>query len=184
MNVDKNTVVSLNINTYASNTFVVDTDEGTTLLLTHPLCPNILIRAWKADVNVVNANIKDSTERCIDYVLANKSFLDYHTGEDVQSLGLIFALKRKLTPKQKQLLANISGQIAAIKFNNDLKEAMNFITKNSLMLDDFNSMWFNNFKGLFTGRQAITSLKQRGAIFNIAGYLLAELENPTASTSK
>ena len=184
MKLDKGTVVTVDLKNNTSNTFVIDTDEGATVLLSHPLAKDVLIRKWKADVNTTAANIKDSSERCIDYANSNKSYLDYNTAGDLESVGIFFALKRKLTPRQKQTLANICGIIASVKFNNDLREAMNFVTKNSSMLDEFNAMWFNNFKGLFSGSQQITSKKQRSAIFNIAGYVLAEMENPTARTRK
>lgn len=180
----KNQIVTVDIGNASSNTFIVDTDEGATLLLTHPLAKGVLIRMPKDKVNNAAANIKDSSERCIDYANANRSFLDYNTAGDLESVGIFFALKRKLTPRQKQTLANICGIIASVKFGNDLREAMNFITKNSSLLDEFNAMWFNNFRGLFTGTQQITSKKQRSAIFNIAGYVLAEMENPTARTRK
>ena len=54
---------------------------------------------------------------------------------------------------------------------------MKFIVENQGLFDEFNAMWFNNFDGL--GKQPITSKKQRSSIFNMAGFLLAEL-NPTA----
>lgn len=184
MTIEKNSIVTVDLGNSSSNTFIVDSDEGETALLTHPLAKGILIRVPKTRIDRSAANIKDSTERCIDYANANKAYLDYNTGEDLESVGIYFVLKRKLTPRQKQTLANICGIIASVKFNNDLREAMNFVTKHSSILDEFNAMWFNNFKGLFSGAQQVTSKKQRGAIFNIAGYVLAELENPTARARK
>ena len=184
MTIDKNTVVTVEMNNNSSNTFVVDTDEGDTVLLTHPLASGVLMRVSKDKVNTTAPNIKDSTERGIDYANSNKQYLDYNTAADLESLAIYFTLKRQLTPRQKQTLANIRGVIASAKFNNDLREAMNFVIKNSTILDEFNMMWYNNFKGLFNGQQLVTSKKQRSAIFNIAGYALAELENPTATRRK
>lgn len=184
MSPQKNSIVTVDLGNSSSNTFIVDTVEGDTVLLSHPLAKDILIRKNVNEVNVTTPNIKDSTERCIDYANANKSYVDYSTAGDLESVGIYFALKRQLTPRQKQTLANICGVIASVKFNNDLRDAMNFVTKNSSLLDEFNAMWFNNFKGLFNGSQQVTSKKQRSAIFNIAGYVLAELENPTARTRK
>lgn len=178
-------IVTLDRKSAASNTYVVDSDEGNTVLLSHPLIKNyILLRVDKELLNKVQANIKDSTERGIDYANVNKNLLDYNTCNDLDSVAIYFVLSRQLTPRQKQTLANINGIIASVKFNNDLGETMKFVMKNSAMLDEFNAMWFNNFKGLFTGRQPITSKKQRSAIFNIAGYILAEMENPTAQARK
>lgn len=186
MKLEQKTLVTLgNLPANTSNVFTVDSDEGETALLTHPLLPNgLLLRVEKRALNTVQPNIKDSTERCLDFANSNGRLLDYNTVEDLVGLSIVFGLKRKLTPRQKQTLANICGLIATVKFNNDIKETMSFIMKNQGILDEFNLMWFSNFKGLFSGRQPITSKKQRGAIFNIAGYLLAELENPTAQTRK
>lgn len=183
-NIRKSSVVTLDIGSQSSNTYVVDTVEEDTLLLTHPLSPGIMVRVQKSLVNTTSATIKDSTERGIDYANSNQKYLDYNTTLDLEGLAIYFALKRKLTPKQKQSLASICGMVAMVKFNNDVREAMNFISKNQSLLDDFNLMWYNNFKGLFTGQQVITSNKQRSAIFNMAGYVLAELETPTVERRK
>lgn len=179
MTFQKNDIVTLSLNSPASNTYFVDKDEGDTILLTHPLSSGVLIRVLKAEVNLVSACVKDSTERGLDFANSNRSMLDYNTNSDLDALGVYFFMKRKLTPRQKHMLANICGILAGIKFNGDLKMAMSFVQKNVSLLDEFNLMWYNNFKGLFTGKQPVTSKKQRGAIFNIAGYVLAELETPS-----
>lgn len=184
MEIKKNSIVTLDLHNHTSNTFMVDTVEDDSVLLSHPLAPGVLVRVSKERVNTTAANIKDSMERSIDYANSNKQYLDYNTVSDLEAVAIYFTLKRKLTPRQKQTLANICGVIASVKFDNDLREAMNFVSKNSSLLDEFNLMWYNNFKGLFTGNQMITSKKQRSAIFNIAGYVLAEMENPTANRRK
>lgn len=181
MSLQKNSIVTVDLGNQSSNTFLVDTVEQESALLSHPLARGVLIRVALDKINTTSANIKDSSERGIDYANANKNLLDYNTQGDLESVGIYFALKRRLTPRQKQTLANICGIIASVKFNNDLREAMHFVARNSSLLDEFNAMWFNNFKGLFSGTQQVTSKKQRSAIFNIAGYVLAEMENPTAS---
>lgn len=180
----KGSIVTLEFNNQTSNTFILDTVEQDTVLLTHPLADGLLLRAPKNKVNITSANIKDSVERGIDYANTNRQFLDYNANSDLDALAIYFAFKRKLTPRQKQILASICGVIACAKFNDNLRDAMNFVTKNSSLLDDFNMMWYNNFKALFAGQQIVTSKKQRDAIFNIAGYVLAELENPTAKRRK
>ncbi len=186
MTFQKNSIVTVDLGTKntSSNTFLVDTDEGDTILVKHPLACGFLLRVHKDDVDTSSANLKDSLERGIDYANSNRQLLDYNTAADLDALGIYFTLKRKLTPSQKHILANICGSIASSHFADNIREAMSFITKNQTLLDDFNSMWFNNFKPLFTGQQNISSKKQRSAIFNIAGYVLAELENPTANRRK
>jgi hypothetical protein len=179
MDLKENTVVTYDFGTSSSNTCNLDTIEDFTVLVSHPLAPGILIRLEKARINTVSANGKDSTERALDFANANKNMLDHNTRIDLFSLGLFFVVGRRLTPRQKHALANICGILAANKFNEDLKSAMSFVSQNIGLLDEFNLMWYNNFKGLFSGKQPVTSKKQRGAIFNIAGYVLAELETPS-----
>jgi hypothetical protein len=178
----KNSIVTVDLGQAdtASNTFLIDTVEDDTVLITHPLACGLLMRVGKCDVDGTAANLKDSIERGIDFANSNRSILDFNTIEDLDALGIYYVFKRKLTRNQKQVLANICGNIASYKFADNIKKAMEYITKNQAILDEFNLMWYNNFKPLFTGTQVISSKKQRTAIFNIAGYILAESENPIA----
>jgi hypothetical protein len=176
MDVKPGDIVTVNVdNTQSSNTFIVDKMEDSYALLRHPLAPSILIRHSLENINLTSANPKDSTERNIEYAVQYRQYLDYNSSRDLESIQLFFVVKRQLTPKQKQHLAQLCGSIASIKFNGDIKETMSFIVKNKVLLDEFNLMWFNNFRNLFNGSQPITSKKQRAAIFNIAGFILAEL---------
>lgn len=168
-------------NVVSSNTYVVESDDGDTVLLYHPLFPTALIRTQKQRLDLVSPNVKDSIERALDFVKSSGQYLDYNTLADHEALCVYFVIRRKLTPRQKNALSNICGTIASIKLNNDIKAAIDLVTANSAVLDDFNMMWFRNFSGLFSGKQPITSKKQRAAIFNIAGFVLAELERPSAA---
>lgn len=179
MNLRIGQVVTYDFGTQASNTCVIEVLETSYALLSHPLAPGVLLTAALNKINNVGANGKDSTERSLDFANSNKDMLDHNTRQDLLGLGLVFFVSRKFTPKQKHALANICGMLAQNKFNDDLKSAMSFVAKNIGVLDEFNLMWYNNFKGLFSGKQPVTSKKQRGAIFNIAGYVLAELETPS-----
>lgn len=183
--IQKNALVTVDLdNKNSSNTFIVDTVEENSVILTHPLLNGVLLRVSREKVDTTSANIKDSIERAIDFANSNKTYLDYSSILDLESVAIFYIVKRKSTPRQKQTLANICGLIAKAKFNDDLKPAMSYVAKNKSVLDDFNTMWFNNFQGLFTGVQLVTSPKQRSAIFNIAGYAMAEMENPTANRRK
>lgn len=164
----------------SSNAYLVDSDCGDTVLLKHPLFPACLLRFSKSELDLVAPNVKDSTERSLDFARSNEKFLDYITLADLEALCLYFVVRRKLTPRQKNLLSNMCGSIASIKFNDDVRVAMDLIKAHEAILDDFNAMWYRNFSGLFAGRQTITSRKQRSAIFNIAGFVLAELGRPVA----
>lgn len=168
-------------NPAASNTYIVDTVIDDHALLKHPLFPRCLVKFKIEDLNRVSPNVKDSIERSLDFASRNKQYLDYNTCADLEALCMYFVFCRKLTPRQKSILSNICGTIASIKLDNDINAAMESIKENAALLDEFNSMWYRNFNGLFSGTQPITSKKQRAAIFNIAGFVLAELETPTAS---
>lgn len=172
--------VTLNLNSKASNTFIykgqISENEA---ILSHPLGGDTCILAPVRDLNTVNPNLKDSTERSLDYVNRNKRCLDYNSKMDLECLSIYFASKRKLSPNMKKVLANLSGIVASAEFKNDIRSAMEFITANKSCLDEFNMMWFNNFKGLFDRSQSITSDKQTKAIYNIAGFVLAELATPS-----
>ena len=165
-------------NQTVSNTYLVHKVLEDTCLLTHPLFPECLIEKPTRLLDQVAPNIKDSTEKCLDFSTQNKKSLDHNSLGDLDALCAYFVVRRQLTPKQKQTLSCICGNIAEILFNDNIEETMRYVSANSSALDDFNRMWFNNFKGLFTGQQPITSKKQRSSIFNMAGFILAELSNP------
>lgn len=182
MSYEKDTIVTLSFeNPNVSNTYLVYKDLGDTVLLYHPLSPNCLLEKSKEELNKNVPNVKDSTERCLDFAKANSQYFDYNTLAELEALALYYVFMRSLTFKQKQILSNICGKVAVIKFDNDLQEAMNFIKHNEGLLDDFNRMWYRNFKGLFSGNQPVTSKKQRASIFNISGFVLAQLANPVAA---
>lgn len=168
-------------NAGSSNTFIVESDCGETVLLQHPLFPQCLTRHSKDKLDLVAPNVKDSIERGLDFIRNNLKYLDYDTSVDHEALCLYFVVRRRMTPRQKNLLASICGTIAAFKLNNDLKAAMEMVKDNAAVLDEFNSMWYRNFAGLFSGKQPVTSKKQRSAIFNMAGFVMAELENPVVA---
>ena len=175
-------LVTVQLDQDVSNTYIVyKVIDGGEALLHHPLSPEVFIIRNVEQLNKVAPNIKDSTERALDFALSYSKYLDYNSLADLEALGLFYVVKKKLTPQQKKILSNMCGMVASIHFDNDIKIAMKFIEKNQGLFDEFNAMWFNNFSGLFSGKQPITSKKQRSSIFNMAGFLLAEL-NPTTAT--
>lgn len=165
----------------SSNTYIVESESEDSVLLYHPLFPICLFRFKKESLDLVYPSIRDSIDRSLEFVNKNIQYLDYNTVADYESLCMYFIVRRKLTPRQKNTLSNICGVIASIKLNNDIKAAMELIVNNVAILDDFNLMWYRNFKGLFSGQHMITSKKQRASIFNIAGFVMSELQ--TSNTS-
>ena len=170
------------LNKSVSNTFIVHdvNEEKGTAYLYHPLFDKCFIEVELENLDTTAPNIKDSTEKCLDFAKSGEIHLDYNMLADLEALCLYFVVKRQLTPKQKSTLANICGRLAMIHFNDSIEEAMKYASINNAILDDFNRMWYNNFHGLFKGKQPLTSKKQRAAIFNMAGFALAELTNPKA----
>jgi len=160
-----------------SNTFILHQllVEGEALL-THPLSPGVFIKKFKSELNKVLPTIKCSSERALSFLSKNKDILDYNSKKDLHSLGICFVVNRSLTPKQKKIIADLSGKVANVKFSGNVRKAMEYVTENAAILDDFNRLWYNNFSKLFKGKQEISSAKQSSAIFNIAGFVLGELD--------
>lgn len=174
-------IVTYEVAKNASNTFIVDSIIDDIVFLRHPLNEDCVLKVSYCDLNEAAPVLKDDMERCLDYAKKNTDYLDFNSKGDLESICLYFVYKRQLTAKQKNTLSNICGLITSIKFSNDVQEAMKFIVSNEGVLDDYNQMWYNNFQGLFNGKQPITSKKQRASIFNIAGFVAAQLENPSAA---
>lgn len=160
------------------NVYQVVEDLGENLLVNHPLFPDLLFLVAKSAVNVTAANLKNSSERGLDFVKAHKSFLDFDQCADLEALSMYFIIRRKLTNPQLKRLADMQGIIAKNLFNNDLSLAMKTINENSGILDYFNAMWYKNYSKIFSSKQAICSPKQVTTIFNMAGFVLSEMANP------
>ena len=177
--IDKGSIVTVDVNSEtSSNTYIVHEKVGDKCFLYHPIFPECFIEKNINELNKIAARIKDSTERGLNFALNSKKYLDYNTLADLEALCLYFSIRRKLTPRQKHLLSTICGTIASIKLNNNTDQAIKLIIENEGLLDDFNKMWYHNFRKLFNGQQVITSKKQRSSIFNIAGFVFAELNYP------
>lgn len=174
-------IVTLNLsNDSVSNTFVLAQLLDNGALLTHPLSPNVFIKVNQIDLNQVSPTIRCSAERILSFISKNKDILDFNSKNDLESICISFVIKRLLTPKQKKIIADLGGKAANVKFNGNIRKAIDYIIENEAVLDDFNKMWYNNFAKLFNGNQEISSAKQTNAIFNIAGFVLGEFEGNLA----
>lgn len=180
--IKKGDVVTVKVEDPASsNTYLVYRVIDDVALIHHPLSEKCLREVRIDELNQVSPTVKDSIERGLDFAKRNSNFLDYNTTADLEAISLYYVMTRKLTPRQKQILASICGTVASIKLNNNVQLAMEVVKDNSAVLDEYNGMWYRNFAGLFSGRQLITSKKQRSAIFNMAGFVMAELETPVTT---
>lgn len=169
--------VTLEENNQAANTYHVYADLGDEVILSHPIHSSCLIAKKKDELNKVQPTLKDSNQRALEFALSRDTNLDHNARGELEALRVCFVLNRSLTNQQKKALSNLNGYLASIYFHNDISLAIRCVKENSAILDDFNTMWFNNFREVFAGRRQITSPKQRETIFNIAGFVLAELES-------
>jgi len=175
-----NNIVTVELDSNVSNTYkIYEGNLKDKSLLFHPLFPSCFILKDNNELNYKTAVIKDSTERSIDFVVSNKQLLNHDSLQDLEAVCLLFSVKRVLSPKLKNVLSNLGGIIASYKLNNNVQEAIKIVNTNVGILDEFNLMWYNNLKKLFNGTRAITTKNQRSSIFNMTGFVLAELKTPT-----
>jgi hypothetical protein len=168
--------VALENNTDASNTYAVARKLDGESLLSHPLFPNIFILKNDGELNLVAANIKNDEERCLSYALRYRKYLDFDTVAELESLSMYFIVYHQLSNAQKKSLANMCGTIAAMYSNNDLDKSIELVNENQALLNNFNRWWFQNLEEIFTGQKKQISRRARTSVFNIAGFILAQLE--------
>ena len=177
MDIKPKDLVTVQLDTDVSNTYIVYKVIDDEVLLHHPLSPEVFIIRDIEQLNKVAPNIKDSAERALNFAFTHVKYLDHNSHADLEALSLYYVVKKRLTPRQKNILSSMCGTIACIIMDNDIAKVSAYIKENHALFDDFNRMWYNNFQGLFNGTQPITSKKQRASIFNMAGFLMAELLN-------
>lgn len=177
-NLQEGQTVTLTKESKSSNTYIIENIINNQVLLKHPLYPEVYIKANKDEINQVAPILKDDTERCLDYAKNYKELLDFNFTGDLDSLCLYFVVNKNLTMRQKKSLSNICGMILSTQVSNDLQEAIDLVNYNKNLLDDFNNMWYMNFEQIFNRKKHVTSPKQRSTIFNIAGFVAAQMQNP------
>lgn len=170
-------LVTLKLDSDASNTYVVvhylvGKDE---YLLEHPTIPGVCISKPREQLNTVQAQLKNSTEKCLDYVKENRDYLGYNDKIQLEELFLYHVVNKKFSPRQKQELATLCGIVANIYCNHDINIAIRIVKENEGLLDDFNFLWYSNLRGFFEGKERAVSKSQKNSIFNITGFVLAQL---------
>lgn len=176
-------IVTLNVGSgNFTNTFLVDSvfeENGSTFcLLYHPLAPETFIKKSITDINT-NMTVfqKSPLEKCLYFVNKNNNLLDYDNSCETRALNLHFAVHRVFSNSQKQKLSNICGHIAAIKLDGNLEQMIKLVNENKALLDDFNLGWYSTYESFFTGKEKIKFKNHRTTIINIAGFVLAQLDN-------
>lgn len=167
--------VQLSENSTASNVYSVHRKLDGECVLSHPLYPQCLIIRPDTELNLVAASLKNSTEKCLEFVMKNRTFLDHNSVCDVLAMAAYFVINRKLSSRQLKVLAGYCGKIASIILDNNLGSATKKVADNAALLDEYNLVWFNNLRDIYSGKKT-PSPNQRESVFNQAGFILAQLE--------
>lgn len=167
--------VQLEEHNSSSNVYVVARKFEGESLLNHPLFPACYILKKDTELNLVSATLKNPTEKCLEFVMKNKELLFPDLVAEVKALAAYFIIQRKLSNSQLKSLAFFCGRVASAKLDNNVVLAMKTVTTNVGLLDEYNTVWFNNFKNIYEGKK-IPSPNERSSIFNQAGFVLAQLE--------
>lgn len=167
--------------TYLVNN-IEHSEDGVRIYLKHPLCPEILIAVDAESEEILdNTNLqttgKSNIQRQLDYLKKYEKYLDYEEIAQLDSLCAYFVIKRTLTSRLKAVASNLGGKIASISFNGDMLIAVKIINENRALLDSYNQIWVENFKNHIEGGEPVVTKGKRAAIFNIAGFILSQLEN-------
>lgn len=165
-----------------------EADGSMRILLSHPLCPNVLIPFKASSANELEAaqtqtQGKSDLQKWVEHVVKkSKDYLDVWTRQNAESLALLLVVNRRLTNAQKNQLAKISGKIATYFYNHDLSLAIRATKENIALLDGYNRTLFETIVTQLSrvgkdGKGIQPSDGQRNTLFNIAGIALSQIES-------
>jgi len=172
-------LVTLTFNSHisSSNTYKIERKVKGESILSHPLAPECLILRKDEELNQAFPTLQNPIEKCLIYAKSNKQYLGYNISADLEAMCYFFVIKKDLTTKQKNELYNMCGKIAATILSNSTQAAVSYIKNNKVLLDDFNLILMNNYKTIIENPNEIKSKNERFTIFNMAGFILAQLES-------
>ena len=181
MTLEEGQLVTLDLDDKSvSNTYILDTLEaGDKALIRHPAYDGWLKRVSVDRLDRVSATIKDSLERGIDFIQTGVDILSKDDAADLESILLYFINNKGLSNGLKKRLSDLMGKVAKLQLQDNITDAMRLVVDNQGLLDEFNNLWYHNYRKIFNGQQRVSSAKQRTTIFNMAGFVLAELATPT-----
>jgi hypothetical protein len=170
-------LVTLSLGTHSqhSNTYKVERKVKGEVVLSHPLAPECLILRKDEDLNQAFPALQSTIEKCLIYAKKHKEYLGYNISADLESMCFYFVIKKDLTTKQKNELYNMCGKISATILSNSIHSAISYIKDNKALLDDFNVTLLNNYRNIIENPGEIKSKNERFTIFNMAGFILAQL---------
>lgn len=160
-----------------SNTFQVFSDSGEDVIyLNHPLAPQCITTRTLAEINIVSPKTQAPIERCLFYLKKHEGLLGSQVSGEMLGIYYYFILNRDLTKTQKSTISRFCGKVAELKFSSNVEQAVVVINQHAALLDEYNLMWFNKFSKLFKNPTLINTKSRRSAVFNMAGFVLAQLE--------
>lgn len=160
-----------------SNTYVVAKKLEGECVLSHPLAPECYIIKKDDALNDYFPTMQNSIEKCLFFAKKNKDCLGYSLASDLEALCYFFVIKKEFTPKQRTDLANICGKISSVLLGNNLSYAVTYIKQNQVLMDEYNHALFNSVKKILDDTRNLKTKVERYSIFNIAGFLLAQVSN-------
>lgn len=175
-------------NTEGTITYVIDfefngPDGSRVIFLNHPtLAPEVYIKVEALSFEElqgkqVQTQGKSDIHKQLDFLRKYQKYLSHEDMTLLDSLCESFVVNRCLNKDFKKLLSNLCGKIAQIHLNDDIGFAIRKVKDNLALLDTFNMNWFYNLKSYFSGKKPVDSRGKRMTIFNMAGFVLAQLEN-------
>lgn len=172
-------LVTISLNEYqiVSNTYVVVVKLEDRCVLSHPLAPDCLLIKKDEDLNNNFPSMQNSMEKCLVFAKKNRECLGYTMASDLDALCYYFVIKKDFSPKQRQELANMCGKIASIVLGNNMTSAIVTIKQNKALLDEYNNTLLNNVKRILDDPRNSNTKAERYTIFNMAGFILAQLNN-------
>lgn len=168
--------VDLSENHSVSNTYLVLKKLPDECVLSHPLAPECLMLRTDDQLNNAFPSMQSPIELCLNFAKNNRSYLGYTMAGDLDALSYYFIIKKQFTPKQRADLANICGKIASVALGNNISAAISEIKHNKALLDEYNHSLCNSVKGVLADPLSLQGKGQRFTIFNIAGFILAQLK--------
>lgn len=164
-------------NLYYSNTYLVSEILGNgEVLLSHPAAPGCYIKAGIDALDKTPPLPKRPIEKCLDYAIKNKALLNYDLASEIDALCYYFLVHRNFSRRQKKHITRLCGQIASVKCD-DLLVAIKTVTAYKALLDPYNAELYAKLEPVFSGKKFPPTNEQKFSVFNLAGFVMAQLEN-------
>lgn len=172
----QNARVTVDLGRYntASNTYIVSAINDSDCYLNHPLAEEIFIVKDSKELNLVQANLQNSVEKCLFFAKQYQQELSHSTQADLWAMIYFFVVRKDFTMKQRSELAQMCGRIASVILHNNIRAATDLIKPNRALLDDFHITLYNQFEKVINNPTLLKVKAERYVIYNIAGFIMAQ----------